>query len=372
MAVLFKDLYSKEFFTIFTKVLDNVITDFNTKKFITEIYISEWENMEFKQRMFHISSVMRSYLSIKFEESTNQIFEIISALKAIEVNKTIKYAELAFIFIPDFIEKNGINEFETSVSAFEKITEFTSCEFAVRPFIIKYENKMLERVLVWTKHENQHIRRLASEGSRPRLPWGIAIKELKKNPQPLIPILESLKNDPSEYVRKSVANNLNDISKDNPQIISDIAKLWKGKSKETDWIIKHACRTLLKAGNKEIMQLFGFCNPDEIELKKLSLRSNVVKIGEELEFSFQLQNKALESKKIRLEYAIYYLKKNSSLSKKIFKISEKDYLPMSVTTLHRRQSFRLISTRKYHVGKHVLGIIINGIEFEKIEIELKE
>ena len=102
------------------------------------------------------------------------------------------------------------------------------------------------------------VRRLASEGCRPRLPWAMALPNLKENPAPIIPILENLKNDPARFVRLSVANNLNDIAKDNPEIVIDLVKKWKGESKEVDWIIKHGCRTLLKQGNPEVMELFGF------------------------------------------------------------------------------------------------------------------
>lgn len=370
MAELFKDLYGKQFFELFTDGLNEVIVDFNRTKFLAEIYESEWKDMEFKQRMHHIADVLKNYLSNDFPESTNQLYEIIAALKANGSDKAIKYAELAFVFIPDYIEQNGIAYFEASVIAFEKITPFTSCEFAVRPFIIKYEGKMLEKVMQWTAHKNEHVRRLASEGSRSRLPWGMAIQSLKKNPKPVLPILEALKNDPSEYVRKSVANNLNDISKDNPQTVISLAKQWKGKTKETDWVVKHACRTLLKEGNTEVMQLFGFASPDEIEVKNLCLDNDNINIGDYLEFNFQLQNHSKNDVKIRLEYAIYYRKRNGTRSKKVYKISEKNYAPKSQTIINRRQSFKLISTRKFHAGQHILSIIINGVEVDDISFEL--
>lgn len=370
MAELIKDLYSEKFFTLFTDVLNDVIIDFDKEKLHAEIYNAEWEDMEFKQRMHHISHVLKNYLSDNYSESINQILEIISVIKAKGVNKEIKYAELVFIFIPDFIEQNGLDDFENSAPIFEKITQFSTCEFAVRPFIIKYEGKMLDKVFEWTKHENEHVRRLASEGSRSRLPWAMAIPALKKNPAPVLPILEALKADSSEYVRKSVANNLNDISKDNPQVVIDIAKKWIGKSKDTDWIVKHACRTLLKDGNQEVLQLFGFGSVEDIEIKDLNLKNDSIRIGESLEFSFDLHNNSKKKEKIRLEYGIYFQKQNGTLSKKVFKISEKDYMPQSVKSINRKQSFKIISTRKFHAGTHQVSIIINGIEVDVREFEL--
>ncbi|MGY0037975.1 DNA alkylation repair protein [Pedobacter sp. NJ-S-72] len=135
------------------------------------------------------------------------------------------------------------------------ITQFISCEFAVRPFLAKYGGQMMIRMEKWSLHESHKVRRLASEGSRSRLPWAMAVPGLKKDPSPILPILENLKNDPSEWVRKSVANNLNDISKDHPEIVIAIANRWKGLSKETDAIIKHGCRSLLKQGHAKILPI---------------------------------------------------------------------------------------------------------------------
>ena len=221
---------------------------------------------------------------------------------------------------------------------------------------------MMQQMLEWSRHPNHHLRRLASEGCRPRLPWAKALPAFKQNPDDILPILENLKNDPSEYVRKSVANNLNDISKDHPELVVSIAKKWKDHTKNTDWIIKHACRTLLKQGNAEVMQLHGFGSSKKIKLQNFEILTPHVNIGDYLAFRFLLQNLENKPKKIRLEYAIYYQKANGTLSKKVFMISEKEYPAQSETTILRKQSFKLISTRKFHPGLHQIGIIINGIE----------
>ncbi|MGQ1788450.1 DNA alkylation repair protein [Saccharicrinis sp. GN24d3] len=369
MAELFKNLFSKELMCNVSESIAHVNCDFYKQDFLSKIFIESWEEMEFKERMHHIAMVVRTQLSDDFNECVNELYLMITYLKSSGADK-FKFAELAYIFIPDIIEKYGMEHFDTSVVAFEAITPFTSCEFAVRPFIIQYQDEMLDKVMEWTKHENEHVRRLASEGSRSRLPWGMAIQSLKSNPEPVLPILEALKNDSSEYVRKSVANNLNDISKDNPETVIEVAKRWKGNTKETDWIVKHACRTLLKAGNSEVLQLFGFAPPDKIEVNDLTLINENLKMGDELEFSFSLNNLSSKSEKVRLEYAIYYMKKNGSLSKKVYKISEKEYAANSVTKVVRKQSFKIVTTRKFYVGEHILSVIINGQEIEERTFEL--
>jgi len=195
-------------------------------------------------------------------------------------------------------------------------------------------------------------------------------RKLFFNFHPILPILENLKNDESEFVRKSVANNLNDISKDNPQIVIKIVKNWQGKTKNTDWIIKHASRTLLKQGNPEVLQIFGFGSAKKIKIENLQIRTPKVKIGKALEFRFQLSNSDNTNANIRLEYAVYYKKANGSLAKKVFKISEKTYPANSTTQIERKQSFKLITTRKYHLGQHKLSVIINGKESDKLDFKL--
>ena len=232
---------------------------------------------------------------------------------------------------------------------------------------------MMRQMLLWSKHEHWGVRRLASEGCRPRLPWGMALPNLKKNPAPIIPILENLKNDPSRFVRLSVANNLNDIVKDNPETVIDLAKKWRGVSKEVDWLIKHGCRTLLKQGNMEVMHLFGFDAVGQyISVENFHIATTEVKVGNSLEFSFNLLNSNNKKSKIRLEYGIYYQKAKGTLAKKVHKISEKEYAENSTTKITRRHSFRVVTTRKLHLGLHQIAVIINGNEFEIHNFELIE
>lgn len=368
MAELFKNIYNQNFFDIFTETLIQIKSDFDKKSFLKCIYDNEWENRELKQRMRHISIVLKNHLSENFDKNSDVILRLIPQLE----KNGIKEHNIEFMFLPDFIELYGLGNYDKSIKAFEQITQFTSCEFAVRPFIIKYEVKMIKQMHLWSNHKHPMVRRLATEGCRPRLPWAMAIPSLKNNPVPIIPILERLKNDKSESVRRSVANNLNDISKDNPNTVIKIVKDWQGKTKETDWLIKHACRTLLKQGNLEILKLFGFGPVEKININNFKILTPKVKIGTFLEFIFELENTSSITSKIRLEYGLYYQKANGTLSKKVFKISEKEYSKNSTTLIKRKQSFKVITTRKFHIGQHQLSIIINGKEFNKIDFELIE
>ncbi len=366
MAELLKNIYNQQFFDEFTLAIKQVLHDFDKNSFLNNIYDDEWEQRELKQRMRHIVLMLKPHLPKNYNELINAVLKIIKRLQKNRVNE----AAFEWMFLPEFVELYGLDDYKVSVNAFEVITQFTSCEFAVRPFIIKYQEQMLSQMLLWTKHEHAMVRRLSSEGCRPRLPWAMALPALKEDPIPIISILENLKNDDSESVRRSVANNLNDISKNNPNITIKLVKQWKGKTKETDWLVKHASRTLLKQGNTEMMELFGFGSLENIQIDNFQILTPKVKIGEALRFTFQLKNIGNSNSKIRLEYGLYYQKANGSLFRKVFTISEKEYPKNSMTTINRKQPFKVITTRKLHIGLHQLSLIINGEEFEKADFEL--
>ena len=374
MAEPFKNIFNVKFFDGFAEALKCVIDGFDKRKFLSQIMDNEWENREIIQRARHISATLKLFLPADYKNAIAKILELINHVKGTQYWSSVKDTQfglsLEYGFLSGFIEQYGLDDYKTSVEAIEEITQFTSCEGAVRPFIIKYPKEMMKQMLVWSKHENWAVRRLSSEGCRPRLPWHMALPNLKKNPAPIIPILENLKNDASEIVRRSVANNLNDIVKDNPETVINLAKKWQGKSKNTDWIIKQGCRTLLKQGNREALEIFGLETAKNICIQDFQVLTPKVKIGGSLEFCFKLLNGDDEKTKIRLEYGIYYQKANGTLSKKVHKISEKEYTENSITQISRKHSFRVVTTKVFHPGLHQVSVIINGNEFEKYDFEL--
>ncbi|WP_219712683.1 DNA alkylation repair protein, partial [Clostridioides difficile] len=289
------------------------------------------------------------------------------ALSILEKSVTGFY--FAFFF-PDFVEVYGQDDinWDLSISALERNTEYWSSEFAVRAFIIKDEERMMAQMRKWSKHKSEHVRRLASEGCRPQLPWGQAISKFKKDPTPVLPILEQLKTDTSTYVQKSVANNLNDISKTHPDLVISIAKDWYGKNKSTNWIVKHGCRTLLKKGNRDVLALFGYDDTTSINIQDFTLETTSISIGENLTFSFKILAK--KATKTRLEYGIDYIKSNGKKSRKIFKISEVSLKENEKKSYMKKHSFADVSVRKHYPGIHSIAIIINGIEKDKLDFEL--
>lgn len=374
MTELFKNMWNEPFFDGFTKALNYVLDDFDGQLFLSQVIEDEWENKTFSQRGSHISAVLKNFLPADYKKAIVKILELIRYVKETPYWKSVSETpfglSLEYGVLAGFVQQYGLDDYETSVAAIEEITQFTSCEFAVRPFIIKYPDQMMKQMWVWSEHGHWAVRRLASEGCRPRLPWAMALPELKMNPEPILPVLENLKDDVSRIVRKSVANNLNDITKDHPQTVINLAKKWQGKSENTDWIIKHGCRTLLKQGHAEVLEIFGLNTVENISIQDFRLLTPKVDVGKSLEFNFKLLNNNKEKVRIRLEYGLYYRKANGTLSRKVCKISEKEYAGNSVTKIARKQSFRLITTRTFHPGLHQVSVIVNGNEFEKHDFEL--
>jgi DNA alkylation repair enzyme len=213
------------------------------------------------------------------------------------------------------------------------------------------------------------VRRLSSEGCRPALPWGQALNSFKKDPSPVLPILTRLKTDPSVYVRRSVANNLNDISKTHPDLVAKIAKDWYGVNENTNWVVKHGCRTLLKRGNRKVLAIFGYHDVASIEVADFAIDKASLAIGDEITFSFAVA--AEEATKVRLEYGIDYVKANGKRNRKIFQISEISLKEKSKKLYSKKHSFANLSTRKHYPGSHSITLIVNGAEQGTLDFELE-
>lgn len=351
-----KNMYNQAFIQKLASHIKEVYASFPVEKFTEEIFTPEWEALELKERMKHIAITLFTNLDGSYAERIRTLYPVT------EMDSN----GFELIIFPTIVELFGLDEFDVSVEAMEHFTKSSSAEFAVRPFIIKYP-QMMEQMTMWAESENHHVRRLASEGCRPRLPWAMTLPEFKKDPSPILPILQTLQDDPSDYVRKSVANNLNDISKDNPEITINIANQWHGQNNLKDKLIKHACRTLLKAGDSRILPLFGYEDPSHVKIKNTSIDKKVP-WGENLNFSFDLQS-STSLGLIRLEYALYFLRKNGTFSRKVFKISESQ-ISEKKKTFKSKYSFKAITTRSYYAGKHAFALIVNGVEQNKREFQL--
>jgi len=279
-----------------------------------------------------------------------------------------------FIILPqnEFVAKYGLEHYDLSMQALYQMTKRFTAEGAIRPFLQKYPDQTLAILSKWAEDKNCHVRRLASEGTRPRLPWTMQLKQFIDNPRPVLRLLEKLKTDPELMVRRSVANNLNDIAKDHPELVVKTLNRWMKISNEgTQWLIRHAARTLVKQGNREVLAVLGYDTKVGITVSRIQLDKSVVKMGDDLNFSFEVKSTSKQAQDLVIDYVIHHVKANGKLAPKVFKLTQKEVQAGETVQISKKHSFRRISTRKYYAGEHLLEIQINGARYEKAEFELK-
>ena len=352
-----KNLYSPELIQSVAKAFKQEYSAFDEKSYVQAVLSDDWDELELKARMARAAEQLVIFLPDNYQKSVDILLPVSTGFTGLE-----------HMLFPDFIALAGLKDFTNSMRALEFLTVNSSAEFAIRPFISLYPDKALRQLIKWTGSSSKHVRRLASEGCRPRLPWAMALPEFKTDPAPILPVLKSLIADPELYVRRSVANNLNDIAKDNPQVVINMLEEYKGSSAQVDWVLKHASRTLLKQGDKKVLSLFGYKKASHVSLNQFIVDIQVLR-GEKLNFQFELcsQSKALGN--LRLEFVIDFVKANGKLAGKIFKIGEGLYQEKQ-RSITKNFSFKTISTRKYYPGRHYLSIIVNGTEVGRKPFEL--
>jgi 3-methyladenine DNA glycosylase AlkC len=355
-----KEMFNKPFYENLAKEISRVHKDFDPKRFVNES-TRDFHALELNQRLRRTSEVLKVCLPSDYKTAVEIMKKVIPNLKT-------GYTNLVF---PDFVGLYGKEHFDFSLGALKYFTCFGSSEFAIREYLKLDFHRTLKVMVIWASDKDHHVRRLASEGSRPRLPWSFKLDQVIKDPSLTYPILEILKDDKELYVRKSVANHLNDISKEHPGFLLDIIKTWKGKSPHTDWILKHASRTLLKKGDTGILKHFGIKHSEALKASKFKIKTRKIETGGDLEFSFRVDNTGAGKIKIRLEYAVYFRIASGKLSKKVFKISERELEAKSSVEVKKKHSFREITTRSYYPGEQKITLIVNGKESEPIAFVLK-
>lgn len=267
--------------------------------------------------------------------------------------------------IAEYIQTYGLDYPEQSLEALKIVTVCFTAEWAVRPFIKKYPQQTMAFLLACAKSDNVDHRRWASEGTRPRVPWGERLTEFIQNPSATREILEVLKFDPELYVRKSVANHLNDITKDNPDYVIALLHSWKQQATEAevkniDWIIKQALRTLIKAGNPEALTLVGVKFGAQVEIDEFTLTRRRISLNESLEFTTQIRSTSDRPQKIVIDYIIHFMKANHKTAPKVFKLRAFTLAAHGTVRIDKKHRVKKITTRQYYPGVQYIEIQVNG------------
>lgn len=333
---------------------------FDRKKFL-RLALAGLDELSLMQRLRRMSETLHATLPASYPRA-------LAVLRKLAPTIDRGFVTLALC---DYVGRYGRDDFDRSLDALKFLTPFGSAEFAVREFLRLDLPRALATMETWSRDADEHVRRLASEGSRPRLPWSFRLDALVADPSPTAPILESLRADPSPYVRKSVANHLNDITKDHPALVLDRLEGWPLDDARARWIARHALRTLIKRGDRRALAVIGAGEPPEVAVHGFTLAPARLRLGERLTLAFRLASRAARPQRLVVDYRVHYVKRTEgATSGKVFKLRELTLAPGETVSLARSQVFRDFTTRKHHPGRHDIEILVNGESLARDSFEL--
>ncbi len=340
-------------------VTDGLLLD--GRPFILASKAVDWPMLELNQRVSRLAEILNEVLGAPFEVVQPRFMVLCDWLRS----EGQYHQGYQLMFLPAYLQRYGLADPFLALDTIERLTQVVSCEFAIRPLLRDHQQMVMDRMMQLAKHPVASVRRLASEGCRPRLPWGLAMQSLIKEPTPIMPILTTLKADPSLYVRKSVANNLNDISKTHPELVLAWAENNVGQHPDTDRIINHGMRTLLKAGNPKALSLMGWHAGEA--LGATIQQQNQAHLGQEMTFRIEV-HLPTAMPRLRLEYVIAY-HRPSKPYEKVFMLT-KTALEAGTHHYDVRLSLADLSTRKHHAGPHKIAVKANGIILAELAFDV--
>ncbi|WP_338425239.1 DNA alkylation repair protein [Sphingopyxis kveilinensis] len=302
------------------------------------------------ERVRHIADALHSTLPDDYGAT-------LDTLRAMAPRLTHGFQAIA---ITEVVARHGLDDFDHSMAALADLTRFGSAEFAIRPFLAADADRALGIMEGWTTNDDEHVRRLASEGARPRLPWAARVPALKVDPTRAAPILEALKADPALYVRKSVANHLNDIAKDRPDWLLDRLAGWPQEDERTAWIIRHALRTLIKQGDPAALALIGVGHGAAVTVGRFAVEPATIHLGERIVITAELVSESPDDQPLVVDYRIHYTRPSGKSAPKVFKFKSFTLAGHDTADLAISQTICDFTTRRHHPGQHRVELVVNG------------
>jgi 3-methyladenine DNA glycosylase AlkC len=355
-----KEMFNEARFRRIAKDVREVYPRFDADRFLS-LTLPDLEDANLLQRLRRVTEGLCATLPSDY-------------LKALAIlRKLAPRIESGFVslFLPDFVGLYGLDHFDESLDALKFFTPFGSSEFGIRPFLRKDFRRTLKVMEQWARDPDEHVRRLASEGCRPRLPWSFRLEALIADPSPAARILENLKADPSLYVRKSVANHFNDITKTHPEWVLERIEKWDLENKNIAWVARHALRTLIKTGNRRALAVIGAGHVAEAKVTHFTVAPAIIRLGEAVILSLELLSTAGRAQKLVIDYTVHYAKKSGDTSAKVFKWKEVTLGPGESLHLQKRQRIQDFTTRKHHAGRHIVDVLVNGSRLAEAGFNLK-
>jgi 3-methyladenine DNA glycosylase AlkC len=360
----FKNLINAELVRMTAAHLRRTAPGFDAQRFIA-LASEGLDALEMKARAMQIAGALEATLPADFSTAAAVLEAALAPPADHERLSELRMGDAGlsgWVLWPvgEFAVRRGMAEPERALALLAQLTQRFSAEFAIRPFIVAHPELSFATLARWVQHPNLHVRRLVSEGSRPRLPWGLQLKALVADPTPTLPLLRALQDDSSAYVRRSVANHLNDIAKDHPELVAAwLEEHLPEATAPRRSLLRHASRTLIKKGHGRVLTAWGLGSAFRGEAR-LTLAPARVKLGGEITLTLNLHSTAKKMQRLAIDYTVHHVKADGSTSPKVFKGWKLELPPGAVATLSKRHSLRPVTTRRYHAGEHALDITING------------
>ena len=356
----FKDYFNYPLCSDYAKRLKSVTSDFDVRRF-NAVIGDQLLDLEMKDRVKLMAEGVWKGLGMPYPVAVDAVCEAIAGNSRFSPMRSFPVWIASQI-----VEQYGLDDFDTSMSAIYQITQQFTGEFAIRPILDRYPEATFDRLKVWACDDSVDVRRLVSEGSRPRLPWAMRISHLLENPEPVFELLAMLKNDTEKYVRRSVANNINDISKDHPDRVVKELKAWKAQvndneaNKELHWVIRHGSRSLLKHCHEGALSLLGYNSNIQCDVVEFFVAPDTIKSGGEVELNCQIETFNTTSEKVMIDYVLQSPGKLGGINRKVFKWSNRTVNKAKKIVLRKTISLKSNSVRNYYPGEYDVQLIVNG------------
>jgi 3-methyladenine DNA glycosylase AlkC len=358
MAEPLKNSFGPEVPARIARMIKEVDSRFDEDAFLTDALVG-YRELELTLRARQIAEALGRHLPQDYERAVETLIASLGPkLQAAELTGMDVFIYLPHVF---FVAKFGVDHFEASMRAQYELTQRFTAEYSIRVFLERYPQRALARLREWAGDSNVHVRRLVSEGTRPRLPWAPRLRAFQDDPQPVLELLELLKDDPELYVRRSVANNLNDIGKDNPTALIETCRHWlRGATPERSWLIRHALRSAVKRGEPAALEILGFVPATGVQVRDIHIAPAVASIGESVAFTVELANEGSTAQQLLVDLRVYFIKANGRPSPKVFVLKELEIGRGGSARLTKTISLAQHTTRTHYPGQHRVEVVVNG------------
>jgi 3-methyladenine DNA glycosylase AlkC len=357
VASQLKDQFGESAPRAIAAMLRAVHAEFPHDAFLAEVRAG-YGPLSLTQRGFHIAAALRKHLPREYPRAVRILVE--SAAQPHEHRASGGMA--AFLYMPHlfFVSQHGLDHFEESMRAQHALTQRFTAEYSIRAFLEKHPEATLARLREWTRDPSEHVRRLVSEGTRPRLPWAPRLRAFQKDPRPVLELLELLKDDPALYVRRSVANNLNDIGKDHPALLVATAKRWlKDATPERRWIVNHALRSAIKRADAGALGALGYGGKADVSVRGAKITPARAQIGGSVNISFVLANRLARRQRVMADLVVHFVKARGT-GAKTFKLKAVDLPARGSIALGKKIALQQLTTRRHYPGVHRVEALLNG------------